>query len=518
MRPPGLHPAGTLPEPSSTLVEELRALVGAESVSTDPEARRAAATDMWSKLELWRRKGMSPLAPDVVLFPRDTEAAARIVSFAAERRLPVVPVGARSGVCGGVLPTRRDTLAIDTRRMVHVSRDPDDPLVVHVGAGLLGVELEALLQEQGYTLGHFPASIGCSSVGGWVATRSGGQSSSRYGKFEDMIVGLECVLGTGEVVRPRRPAQGVDWIELFAGGEGALGLVTEASLRIWPAPEATIPRSFQFPRVGVGLEALREIFRRGLRPSVARLYDPIDSFLALRGEGGVTIQRPPPRRWELEPEARRALPLRLLWNALTSRPRVINLLAGLPPSSLLVLVHEGEGWEAEAEAREATAICEELGAKDLGPRPAQRWLAKRWDVSRHRSTVFELGGWVDTMEVAIGWGGVERVDDAVRRAVAPHALVTTHFSHAYPDGCSLYFTFLGAAEDVDRGIERYDATWSAALDAARRQGATITHHHGVGLLKGPWLQGEIGDTGVEVLHALRAACDPRGIFNPGKLA
>lgn len=517
MRPPSLFPVDELPEPPSSLVAELEALVGPESVSVDPEARTAASSDMWTKVELWRRKGLTPLPPDVVLYPADTEAVARILRFASERRLPVVPVGARSGVCGGILPTRRETLAIDARRLVRMGRDPDDPLVVTAGAGLLGVELENRLREDGFTLGHYPASIGLSTVGGWVATRSGGQSSSRYGKIEDMIVALECVLGTGDVVCPRRPAQGVDWIELFAGSEGTLGFVTEATLRIWPLPDATVPQAFRFSSVGAGLEALRRIFRKGLRPAVARLYDPLDSLLGSGGDEEVDVPKPPPRRWELLPEEARPLPLRLLWNAVVSRPRALNLLAKLPPACSLVLVHQGESWEAEAEAREAASICEALGGKDLGGGPAQRWLSKRWDVSRQRGLVFELGGWVDTMEIAIGWGGVERAYHAVRRAVAAHAVVTTHFSHAYPDGCSLYFTFLGAAEDVDRGLARYDATWAAALNAARRQGATITHHHGVGLLKGPWLRGELGDQGEAVLTALRAACDPRGILNPGKL-
>lgn len=509
-----LYPPEDLPVPEAGLVSDLGRIVGIEAIAADLERRIEASTDMWPKGFLWRRQGLLPRPVDAVLYPGDAEEIARIVRFAGERGVGLVPVGARSGVCGGLIPSGERTLAVDLRRLRGIGRADGDRLRITAEAGVLGTELEGSLREEGFTLGHFPSSIGCSSVGGWIATRSAGQSSSRYGKIEDMVVALECVLGTGAIVRPSRPARGIDWVEIFAGSEGTLGFIASATLRIWPAPDAVLPRARRFPSLRLGLGAMREILRAGLRPSVMRLYDPFDSLVSLRGR---REERGPPGLEELRPGETRPLPLRGLWERALSRPRAWNLLAGLPPSCLLILVHEGEGWEAEAEAREAAAICERWGGSDSGEEPARRWMARRWDVSRKLPRVYEAGAWTDTMEVAIGWGGIERLHRAVRRAVAPHAFVMAHFSHAYPDGCSIYFTFLGAAQDPGEGISSYETTWEAALAAARREGATLSHHHGVGLLKAPWLEGEIGARGIGLLGALRRLCDPAGVCNPGKL-
>lgn len=517
-REPSLQPFAELPEPSAALLSDLRRLVG-EAISISPQDRMNAGRDMWPKSFLWRRKGLVPRPPDAVLFPSDAEQVARILRFASEREIPVIPVGARSGVLGALVPVREGSLAIDTRRLANLNLPDRERQEATVGAGVIGLEFERMLREHDLTLGHAPASIGGSTVGGWLATRSAGQHSSRYGKIEDMVVEMECVLGTGEIVHPARPTPGTDWLELFAGSEGALGIITQATFRVWPLPDVSISGAQRFPDLAHALAAMREILQAGHRPSVMRLYDPLDALLSFPpfGEGANEVKegRPPNMR-ELLPREPKAAPLRALWNLALSRPWALNRLGGLRRATLLLLVHEGEDWEAETEAREVAAICRRHGGRDLGSGPGERWMQRRWDVSRHFPTVFEMGGWVDTLELAIGWGGVNRLYRAVRRAVSPHALTMAHFSHAYPDGCSIYFTFLGAAEDPDRGLRQYDAAWEAAMRAARWEGATISHHHGVGLQKANWLGEELGERGLDVLRALKQACDPAGILNPGK--
>lgn len=516
-RDPSLQPFAELPPPSGALLSDLGRILGPEAISVSPQDRLEASRDMWPKAILWRRKGLFPPAPEAVLYPAHAEEAARIFRFASERGIPVIPVGARSGVLGAVVAFQNGALAVDARRLADLHPPDRERMEATVGAGVIGLEFETMLHGEGYTLGHAPASIGGSSIGGWIATRSAGQHSSRYGKIEDMVVELECVLGTGEIVHPARPTPGTDWLELFAGSEGSLGLITRASFRLWPLPDVSLFGARRFPHLESALEAMREILQSGHRPSVMRLYDPIDSLLSFPpwSEAGGEERRPPTMR-ELVPSSPRAAPLRRLWNLALGDPRTLNGLARLRRSAVLLLVHEGESWEAEVEARAVAAICERFGGKDLGARPGERWMQRRWEVSRHFPTIFEMGGWVDTLELAIGWGGVKRLYDAVRKAVAPHAFCMAHFSHAYPDGCSLYFTFLGAAENPDRGLRQYDATWEAALSAARGEGATMSHHHGVGLQKGAWLEEELGEEGVGVLRALKRACDPAGILNPGK--
>jgi len=515
-RLPPLHPFAEIPQPSGALLSDLRRTTGVEAISISPRDRVEAARDMWPKGILWRRKGLMPRPPEAVVYPKDTEEVSRILRFASERAIPVVPVGGRSGVLGALVPMRPNTLALDTRRLSQIHAPDRERMEAAAGAGVVGLDFERMLRAEGFTLGHAPASIGGSTVGGWIATRSAGQNSSRYGKIEDMVVEAECVLGTGEVVRPSRPVPGTDWLEVFAGSEGSLAVITEATFRIWPLPEASIGAARRFPDLEHGVQALREIFQAGYRPSVARLYDPLDSMLALRPSRESGAPAPPPGMRELEPREARPAPLRMLWNLAMRQPQALNRLARLRRSVLLVLLHEGERWEAKAEARAIAEICRRNEGRDLGEGPADRWLRHRWDVSRNFPLVFELGGWVDTLEVAIGWSGVVRLHEAVRAAVSPHAFCMAHLSHAYPDGCSIYFTLLGAAEDVDRGIEQYDAAWAAALAAARKEGATISHHHGVGLQKAEALAEELGEKGVEVLRALQRACDPVGILSPGK--
>lgn len=518
-REPSLQPLAELPAPSASLLADLRRILGMEAISISPQDRLDAGRDMWPKSFLWRRKGLVPRPPEAVLYPASAEEAARIMRFASQRDVPLIPVGARSGVLGALVPLQEGSLAIDTRRLAFL-REPDrERQEATVGAGVIGLEFERMLRGRGLTLGHAPASIGGSTVGGWLATRSAGQHSSRYGKIEDMVVEMECVLGTGEIVHPALPTPGTNWLEIFAGSEGALGLITQATFRLWKAPEVSLCGARRFPGLEQAIAAMREILQAGYRPSVMRLYDPFDSLLSFPPFGEAIAERKegnPPSIRELLPREPRAAPLRMLWNLALARPQTLNRLSQLRRSTLLLLVHEGEAWEAETEAREVGAICERYEGKDLGEGPGKRWMQRRWDVSRQFPLVFEMGGWVDTLELAIGWGGVKRLYDGVRRALSPHAFSMAHFSHAYPDGCSIYFTFLGAAEDPDRGLRQYDAAWEAALQAARWEGATISHHHGVGLQKAGWLGEELGERGLDLLQALKRACDPAGILNPGK--
>lgn len=517
-----------LPRDGRLVVDEelaaaLGCILGAEHVYVDAESRHRAGSDMWPKAFLWERRGLAPAPPDAVVLPGSAEEIRALVRFANERRIPLIPYGAGSGVCGGTLAVHGG-IAIRFERMNRILRIDSEHLFVEAQVGILGVELEEALQREGLTLGHFPSSIGCSSLGGWLAARSAGQSSSRYGKIEDMVLELSCVLGSGETVRAKRPIAGIDWMELLLGSEGSFGVFTDAKLRIWPAPQVQIARGYRFRTLGEGLAAVEALFAEGLRPSVARLYDPLDTVIALGGRAHEAtdepiVTTPPPGVDVLRPSRS---PGRSAWerhalDAALGRVVWLNRAASLAKASLLVLVHEGGVGEAEAEAALAREICQGRGAVDLGEGPGRRWLEERYAVSYKMPKVFEAGAWVDTFEVATSWSKVEGLFHAVRDAVSEYALVMAHFSHAYTDGCSIYFTFTGRALETERGETNYDRAWVAALDAAARCGATITHHHGVGLFKGPWLREELGPGGMSLLRELKRRFDPGGICNPGKL-
>lgn len=520
--------------PSATarrLVRELQAKLPELLVSTAAADRVAASRDLWPKLLLHRRAGRVPRAPELVVWPRSIEEIVGLLAFAREKGVPVTPYGAGSGVCGGAIPLG-GAISLDLKRMDRVLSIDRATLTLHAEAGVIGLPLEQRLAARGLTLGHFPSSIMTSTVGGWVAARSAGQCSARYGKIEDMVTGLTVVLGTGEVVTPKRPATGPDLCELFLGSEGTLGVIADATLRLFPAPEAQLPRGFRFPNLGRAIEALRTAFRAGLRPAVARLYDPVDTAIALGHAAPPEPSDARPSRLASLASALGGAAKRELASVIASPKAALegaavrgalrnislfNRAAGLLEPCLLVVVHEGIKGPAELEAEKLRAVCEAHGAVDLGEEPGRRWLRKRYDVSFKLPVMFTRGAWVDTCEVACPWSRLEETYDAVRRAVAPHAFVMAHMSHAWLDGCSIYFSFSGPAGTPEEGLASYERAWDAAMEAVVASGASITHHHGVGLLRAPHLARELSPGGVALLHAAKQACDPAGILNPGKL-
>ena len=238
----------------------------------------AAARDLWPRALVDIQSGALPAnRPGAVVWPERAEQVSQLLELSRAEGFRVVPFGAGSGVCGAVLPDER-TIVIDSKRMLGFRIDRDAP-VVHAGAGVLGLTLEQELAKSGYTAGHFPSSIVCSTVGGWVAARGAGQCSSRYGKIEDMVAGLDCVLGTGDFVAMRRRRSGPDLVPLVTGSEGTLGFITEVTLRLHPAPRQRRFLAYSCASIESGFDVLRTMLQAGLRPEVARLYDPIDSVL-----------------------------------------------------------------------------------------------------------------------------------------------------------------------------------------------------------------------------------------------
>ena len=485
--------------------------------SDAPVDQVAYARDLWPRHHIAVRDGrIAEHRPALVTWPTTTEEVAAVVRFCASEGVPLVPYGAGSGVCGGVLPDPR-TVVLDLKRM-SAWRSLDRAPSLDVEAGALGIRLEEDLQSAGFTLGHFPSSILCSTVGGWVAARSAGQCSGRYGKIEDMVASLECVTGTGDVVTLRSRSRGPDLVPLVVGSEGVLAVVTSARLRLHPAPAARSFASLSFDTIEAGWEAMRAMFQAGLRPAVARLYDPFDSFMARRGAAKAAHHDRDARRERSKtgPGAG-AIALRNLLKA----PRALNDLLDLVGSralggAMLVLVFEGPNGEVNEDLAHALSLGRGYGGKPLGEGPARHWLDHRYSVSYRQAPMFMSGAFVDTMEVAAPWSRLGDLFRNVREALGRHVFVMAHLSHAYPDGCSIYFTFAGGGRDATAQEAAYDAAWRAALDAALASGGTLSHHHGVGRSKAPALGAEIG-LGVEVVHALRNAFDPAGILNPGNL-
>ncbi len=465
----------------TTDVDALRELLPDGAVSTDAADLAAHAHDWWTLALLRERRGDQVTLPAAVVRPGSTEEVSAVLRWAQETRTPVVPFGGGSGVSGGV-EAIAGAIALDTRRMNRVLAVDRAALTVTAQAGIGGGELENDLAGRGLTLGHFPQSIDISTLGGWVAARSAGQKSARYGRLEEMIVALEVVLPGGAIVRTRpapASAAGPDIARVFIGSEGTLGVITEATLAVRPAPRAIAHGAYAFASFPDGLDAIRKVAQEELHPAVMRLYDENDVGIAFRDA---------PDR---------------------------------PEGPLLVLRFEGDVIAAPEESA-IRELIETNGGKDLGPALAERWWAHRNDaVQTFRRIMLDgmLGpaAAVDTMEVAGMWPATD-LYERVRAALGAHAeVVGCHASHPYPQGTCLYFTFVFVGAKDDQALEaRYRAAWADAADATLAAGGTVTHHHGVGVLKAPWLPQELGE-GFEVLRAIKRALDPAGIMNPGKL-
>ena len=466
-----------LPAPDyGALAEKFRSIVGSEGVSAGGADRLATCRDYWPMGTLWFLEGKAPALPDLVVWPRSSSEVAAVLKLAAENNIPVTPYGEGSGALGGAVPLQGG-IALDMKRMNRVLKLDRDNLMVTVEPGLNGSRYEEYLNRHGYTGGHFPQSLRCSTVGGWVACRAAGTFSTRYGKIEDMVVSLEAVLPDGKVIRGRklpRTSTGPRVDHLFIGSEGTLGVITAITLRIWPYPEKRIYCSYTFETIERALEAIRRLVQAGARPAVARLYDPAE-----------TAHHFP----DCEAAAGRVI---------------------------LVLLFEGDAGIIAAEEQLAAKLAREEGGLAAGPEPVEHWLETRFNVGL-ASKLFRQGAVVDTIEVSTNWTNAAPLYHAMQKAILAvegTALASGHYSHVYPEGAALYLTLVGFPAGDKR--EYYRRLWGAAMESCLSLGGAISHHHGVGLHRGLWMAQEHGKA-LEALRMIKEALDPQGIMNPGKL-
>jgi len=469
--------------------DALAAIVGAEFVLDDDRARLLHAGGK-STLDLLRRKDTEQDAPDAVLVPGDEEQIAEILRQCSERRIAVVPFGGGTSVVGGLDPDRDGfsaVVSLDLRRLngLHSLDEVSGEAVL--GAGVTGPDAERLLGERGFSLGHFPQSFEFATIGGFAATRSSGQDSAGYGRFNDMIRAIRAVTPAGVLDLGRAPesAAGPDLRQLLIGSEGVFGVITQVCLRVHPAPECTRYEAWSFPDFATGAAALRAVAQTGTGPTVIRLSDEAETGVNLAAADSIGE-------------------------------------SSSTGGCLAITVFEGTAEHAESRHAETRAVLENHGGTSLGDGPARVWEHGRFSAPYLRDSLLAAGALCETLETATTWSSVPALKAAVMQALTSSlaesgtpALVLCHISHVYPTGASLYFTVV--AGQRGNPIDQWRAAKKAASEAMVHTGATITHHHAVGADHRPWMRDEIGDLGVEVLKAVKATLDPSGILNPGKL-
>jgi len=502
----------------SKLLEKLSEICGEEFVSKQHPDRFAYSRDMWPRSLIQQRSGKLNNLPDVVVWPEDVKQVAEVVRVAKDFGMPVVPFGAGSGVCAGTLPIYRGII-LDLKRLNRIIQIRELDNLIEVQAGAIGENLERELNQRKFTLGHFPSSMYCSTVGGWIATRSAGQCSSRYGKIEDLVRSLRFVDAEGKIRDTSLYASSTDasFLEpLLVGSEGTLAIIVSATLVIRPLSPVHWFRGFRFGEIQNGLDAMRLILRQGLRPAVMRLYDEFDTVIAktsLEKDAGESLYKQ--IKTKLSGSLSGVLDFSL--KSLLQLPKVLNRMVDwLPSGCLLVVVAEGESAEREVTAEMISDLCLQQGASDLGEGPGMHWWEHRYSVSYKQSAIFSAGAFVDTMEVATTWDGLVPLYNAVKKSLFPYAFVMAHFSHAYREGCSIYFTFVAAGRDDSAAVKLYDRIWDKALETVLSQGGAISHHHGIGMSKRRFLNRQLDQANL-LSQAVKKALDPQGLFNPGKL-
>jgi alkyldihydroxyacetonephosphate synthase len=452
-------------------------------VTLDDLDRAEAGRDWWPLAIRWATRGAVPARPAVVAHPADADQVAAVLSVCHDARVPVTAVAGRSGVCGSSVPVFGG-VSLDLCDLSGVVDIDTTSLLAEVLPGTFGPDLEAELRSHATTLGHWPQSMDLSTVGGWVACRGAGQYSTRYGKIEDMVVGLEVALSDGRVIRTGgtgpRAALGPDLTQLFVGSEGVLGVITEVQVRLHPVAPAEGRRAYAFATFAEGLDACRRILRRGGTPAVLRLYDHTESA----------------RNFDVTDEC------------------------------ALVVLDEADEGLLDATLAIVDAECASTGGRPLDVAVVERWVAHKNDVSA-LAPLYRAGVVVDTIEVAARWSTLPALYDACVSALAGlegTLAASAHQSHAYVDGACLYFTFAGRMPDPPAGTPAADAwaehyytsAWRLVMDAVRAHGGAISHHHGIGLNRARFMAGALGGA-FDVLVGMKNTLDPRGILNPGKL-
>ncbi|MGH8528945.1 MAG: FAD-binding oxidoreductase [Nevskiales bacterium] len=441
--------------------------------------------------------------PDAVAYAESHDQVAALLAQARGRGAVVIPYGGGTSVVGHltVPKSERPVLSLDLSRLNRLTDLNEESRLATFGAGVAGPDVEAQLRARGYMLGHLPQSFELASLGGWIVTRSSGQQSLRYGRIEQMFAGARLATPKGEWTLPTLPATGAgtDVRDIVLGSEGRIGVLTEARVRVRPVPEREEFHGVFMPDWGSGKTAIRELAQTGIRLSMLRLSNAIetDTQLQLAGHPG---QIKLLRRY-LQLRGRSEGMCMLLFGA-TGTPREVRRLRG-----------------------DALCITRKYRGVHTGTIVGKAWAKNRFRGAYVRNTLWEAGYGVDTIETAVDWpkvtdlmGAMEKTARAAFAKFDEKVHAFTHLSHVYPQGSSIYSTFVfRLAKNPDDTYARWRALKTGVSEQIVKFGGTISHQHGVGLDHRPYLPAEKGALGIKALQALAREFDPDGMMNPGKL-
>jgi alkyldihydroxyacetonephosphate synthase len=494
------------PRADARLLDQLRAILGPGQISQQTLERLQHSYGK-SFPDLFRvRNGVVRRAPDVVVFPDSHEQVEALVALAQQLGFCLIPFGGGTNIVGGVNPDADEARAVVTLSLRNMNRliriDPQSRTAT-IQAGALGPKLEADLAAHGHSLGHFPDSFEYSTLGGWLATRSAGMQSDAYGKIEDMVVSIKMATPSGTIVTKPVPASsaGPDLNRIMLGSEGILGVITEATMRIHRRPAVKDYRGYLFRSFEDGVRGIEECLERGFAPSMVRLQDSGESELAFHMRA----------------------PLRGVKGWIQNRVKGWLRSRGYVEPCILVVGVEGDAASIAATQRHTRRILKSHGGFSLGTSVGDTWSKDKFNIPYLRDYIMDYGCMADVAETSILWSQVLPLYNATIAAVKARfaqedgtGFIGCHISHTYRTGACLYFTF-AARQPAGRELDHYYGYKRLVTDTIMSFGGALSHHHAVGTEHRPWMALETSPAGLKTLRALKAALDPKGVLNPGKL-
>ncbi len=492
------------------LRDALADAVGDEHLSVDDLDRVVHARGKSIRDLILQRRGDLARIPDVVARPGDEEAVSALLRAALDADAVVIPFGGGTSISGSLEPPpdeARTVISVDMSRLDRVLEVDPDSRLARVQAGVFGPSLEEQLGARGFTMGHFPDSFTHSTLGGWIATRSSGMQSDRYGDIADITRGLRVVTPSGTLVTRPVPSTstGPSIREMILGSEGRLGIITEATVQVRPIPERRVILGYLFPTFDAGLAAMQEIAASEASVSVTRVSDaPETQFSFATRKASSRADRVQSR-------------------ALTTFLRRVKGFA-LEEMCLSFIGYEGTSDHVSEQRRIVGRIVGRHGGLCIGSSPGELYDQKKFDTPYIRDFLLDRGAAADVSETAAPWSALRTVYDNTRTAaldafarIGVRGYVMCHLSHSYHSGACLYFTFAFEPTAAGDMLEQYDVVKRAVQQAFVDNGATLSHHHAVGTEHAEWLEEDVSRSGVMMLEALFGGTDPGRNLNPGKI-
>lgn len=455
------------------------------------------------------RNGKFNIVPDVVLFPKSSKDVQNILQFATNHDALVIPFGGGSNIVGGVEFVKRSKklkISVDMKLMNKLIDLDRLSMQATFGAGILGPDLEERLAHYDMTLGHFPDSFQFSTLGGWVATRSAGMQSDKYGKIEDMVIGLKLITPQGEMIVRATPksSNGIDLKHMIIGSEGILGIISEITVKVHEKPKRRKIVGFFFPDFESGVKAILKGKRAGISPSLLRLNDSEKTRMSLAFK-----EKSMPHKKVIS---------NLIKNYLGNVKRY-----DLDKLCMLLVGFEGSKKEIDQQYEKLEKIYKSAGAFALGEGVSKTFDETKYDFPYVRDFIMDHNCVADVSETATNWDNLLNLYNKVRNGVLAlekelnrKILIACHISHTYHTGASLYFTWGAQALGSDH-LKCYDLIKSKTEELFVKYDATVSHHHAVGYEHKKWLKEEIGELGISTIKHMKKSVDKSNMMNPGKI-